>query len=240
VGRITAAVVAILAAAGGAALWTFVRQREPLPVPAPAADINLRMIAASPERLTFGLDRTPRELTLRSFSGHGIDWFVRTGSRFEITPSSGTIEPFGAAVLRVKPSSSLTAGLNAEHTWFNWRATSSAAGHVMVVLTAIRVPEIEYQLSGAGAGITLTVNGAAVAGVRQTTAWVALPVSDALRAGGNQLEAQGSRFKLMLRAGSEETTMSEANPIVTIVVDRDFGFITFSPRLPAAASTRSP
>ena len=200
---------------------------------APAETIE--PLTPDPDAIAFGLDAAPRDLTLRSTVGEVVHWSVRTGSRFEISPEAGTIAPLGSTVLRVRPrSGSLTIGLNAEHTWFTWTTVNGPQHQLLVRLTALRPPEVDFILREGNREIVLILNGTEVGRARRTNEAHTVWGKYALNAGDNTFEvrAAGSgraQYRLWLRVGSQEMTVTEATPMPVIVtLDPDFGFISLA------------
>jgi hypothetical protein len=197
-------------------------------------------ITPDPETIAFGVDPAPRELTLRSTLGEDVEWSVRTGSRFEIVPEAGTIKPSGATTMRVRPrSASLTPGLNSEHTYFTLRTATGSARQLLVRLTAIRPPEVNYNLVEGDGEVVLQLNGTEVGRAKRPNQLQTVWGEHALRAGDNALDvraagsAKSSHYRLWLRVGTREMTVTEATPMPVIVtLDPGLGFIS----LPVSAS----
>jgi hypothetical protein len=221
------------------AFWMF-KPAPPATAPVAPQD-HTEPVTPDSDMLAFGLDATARYLTLHSKLDEDVEWSVRTGSRFEIAPEIGTIKAFGSTTVRVRPrSSSLTVGLNSEHTWFTWRTANGPTRELLVRLTAIRAPEVEYNVVAADE-VIFALNGTAVARVKKTNGWRRLAEQHGLKAGDNRLDVravgsrQGGSYILMLRVGSNEIVMTEATKTpVTITLDPDLGFVTLSPGAPRA------
>lgn len=218
--------------AAAIAVWMFMRR--PAVVTPLAPQETAAPITPDPEMVAFGLEATPRDLTLRSTLAEDVEWAVRTGSRFEIVPDSGTIKAFGTATVRVRPRSpSLTVGLNSEHTWFTWHASTGPTHQVLVRLTAIRAPDVEYKVVMADGELRIAFNDTAVVRVHSTADWRRLTDQYVWKAGDNAFDVRavrpGAPYILMLRIGSKEMVLSEAtNNALTITLDPDLGFISVS------------
>ena len=197
---------------------------------------TIEPVTPDPEAIAFGLDPAPRNLTLRSKVGEVVHWSVRTGSRFEIAPEAGTITPLGSTIVRVRPrSGSLTNGLNAEHTWFTWTTANGPQQQLLVRLTALRPPEVDYILREGNREIVLMLNGTEVGRTRRTNEAHTVFGKYALHAGDNTFEVRAAdsgpraHYELWLRVGSREMTVTESTPMPVIVtLDPDLGFISLA------------
>ena len=201
--------------------------------------LKQQLIQPETERIAFGLDAGPRDLAFRSMLDVAVEWSVRTGSRFEIVPESGTIPPRGRAVVKAQPrAEGLTVGLNAENTYFSWRIAKVTPEMFPVMLTAIRAPEVEYNVAESDAAIILTLNDGEVVRTPRTNGWVSFPARARLTPRDNQFKIIADvavAYGLMMRIGSHERTFTHAkgeplsNQRLTIRLDPDLGYISLSP-----------